>query len=214
METFHYKVNKLGDKLDNIKIFNIMIFILALMLFSEVSAEGKTLHNIEYSTDNTLREISLLSSIPVSKLSELLIPGEEVETDVPLESLGISIDDVETARIKFEDQLWRYSWNIVLVGMIVIFASLIVTGLCVGHLHLVVSTNFPKTKDKIKKSQNVEKVGKYTDIIAAITAVHLHIKNAEDDEKLIIAWNREPVSVWKTSSKFLMPNMMYESKKK
>jgi hypothetical protein len=159
--------------------------------------------------DTALVELSVILGIPTSKLLEILKVNPETSLYTTIEELGITQEDIESARKEFRKIRWGYSWSIVLIGMIVIFLSLSLTGFLVGQIrHLAKNPREKKPKKKIiPRLANVKyRDTSYNSVIAAITALHLHLQEAEESSKMTIAWSREPVSVWKTSNKFNMPN--------
>jgi len=184
--------------------------------FSEISillnlADRKELEEPLSAFNITLDDLSLILSVPAGKLIEALGEHEDIDRSILIEDLGIGINEIQEAYRKFIEQRWSYSWNIVLVGMIVIFSSLALTGFLVGQLSNIGRKKRPKKEQKTNTQD--QKIEKKDSLIAAITTVHLHIKEAEESERLIIAWNREPVCVWKTSGKMMMPYQLRETLK-
>jgi len=179
---------------------------------SAISTDSELLINteqtdIDYNSDTNLIELSTILSIPVSKLREYFELPENIDEDKTLYELGITNNSINEASIKFEKEKWQYSLNIVLVGMIVIFSSLSLTGLFISQLRRI---GGEKKYKSISKNLSDKEHGKristnyannHNNIIAAIATLKIYTLEAEENEKLIIAWNREPVSVWKTSGK-------------
>jgi len=181
-----------------------------------------------YSETTTLSELSKQLSIPTSKLKDFLELPQETNNNLSLGELGINSDQVKSAQHLFRKRIWGFSWNIVLVGMLVIFCSLSLTGFFIGLLSkVVIFSEKPPTKPlavkaktkkreptKVKISDIKSRDAGYNAVVAAITALHFHLQEAEEISKMTLSWKREPVSVWKTSGKFTMPNRIIHEIKK
>ena len=165
---------------------------------------------VKYTADNNLQEISLIVHIPLGKLIEILDISKISDNHLkPIKELGIGVEDIERAQVQYKKDLWKYSANIVLLSMLVIFLSLALMGFFIGLLKSFVempkvSTAIGKAPSVTDKLQEKPETRRYNDIIAAIATLHLHIREAEESNRMIIAWQREPVSVWKTSGKLTM----------
>ena len=205
----------------------ILILILATFMINPLQGLYEKISVYEYSAEDTIAELSLNLSIPASKLIEFFELPIETDRGLTLAELNISADDVEAARQKFRKTIWGFSWNIVLVGMLVIFSSLSLTGLLIGALsRAVIFSERPaktaksakgKTEDREAKRIKVDDLKSrdsgYNAVIAAITALHFHLKEAEEISKMTLSWKREPISVWRTSGKLDMPNRVIRSLK-
>jgi Na+-transporting methylmalonyl-CoA/oxaloacetate decarboxylase gamma subunit len=159
-------------------------------------------------------ELAFRLSIPPGKLIKYFDLDPDINRSMTPAELGIDRKSIDQARLRFKKNKWRFSWNIVLLGMLVIFSSLSLTGLFISLLSKVVL--FSESSDKsiayLKKKKNEglrnikSRDTSYNAVVAAITAFHLHIQEAEEFGKMTLSWKREPVSVWKTSGKLDMPN--------
>lgn len=185
--------------------------------FSEISivlnlTDEKELDEPLSAFNITLDDLSLVLSVPTGKIIEALELDEDVDrSKLIIDDLGLGLQEIKEAYDRFKEQRWHYSWNIVLVGMIVIFSSLALTGFFVGQLSSIGREKKPGKKTKQHPDTQNDAKQKKDSVIAAIATVHLHLKEAEESERLIIAWNREPVCVWKTSGKMVMPNQAREN---
>ncbi len=131
----------------------------------------------------------------------------------------ITVQRVEREIPAEYDSIMHYSWSIVLIGMLVIFSSLSLTGLVISQLQNLslfskLSRLFTRRKMIPKLKDNKSRDTGIDAVIAAVTALHYHIQEAEESNKMIIAWTREPVSVWKASARFLMPNRIMRERKR
>ena len=172
------------------------------------SSSMKGGNEVNLNSEKTLTQVSVSLGIPTAKLLELLNIDPDTNLNSTIRELNIDQNQIDYATIRFRKELWGYSLNIVLIGMVVIFLSLSLTGIIVGQLRFIATKNLDKAaKQIIPKLDNVKyRDTSYNSVVAAITALHLHLQEAEESSKMTLAWSREPVSVWKTSSKFSMPN--------
>ncbi len=182
----------------------------------------------DYAEKITITDLSLELNIPPGWLIDYLELSPETARDYSIEELGISLEEVEEVRLAFENRKWRFSWNIVAVGMLVIFLSLSLTGVFISLLsRIVIFSERQEKKGKPDREKSLErkkaKVGigdvksrdsGYNAVIAAITALHFHLEEAEEFGKMTLSWKREPSSVWRTSGKFEMPNRIIREIKK
>lgn len=214
----------MNQSMKNIKhqlSLTIFVFLLVLMVLLPLSSLSAKQHEEaigKYTKDSTITEVSLSLGIPSSKLVEHLGLDPDTDRTMTLSDLQIDPDEVERARIGFKKESWRFSGNIVIVGMLVIFLSLSVTGLFVALLSKVVSVseNSGSKGKKVNKASPIDVKSRdtsYNAIVAAITALHLHLQDAEEFGKMTLSWEREPVSVWKTTGKLDMPNRVYRKEK-
>ncbi|MBW6515525.1 MAG: OadG family protein [Candidatus Cloacimonetes bacterium] len=201
----------------NFLLFIVIVF--SVLLVEPIYCVYQKKVDYEYSEETTLEELSKQLSIPSDKLKKYLDLPLGLDNTTTLAELQIDQEKVEKAHKQFRSKIWGFSWNIVLVGMLVIFCSLSLTGLFIGLLSRVVKYSekppiYGKKSDNDKK-QVAKKVkiadlksrdAGYNAVIAAITALHFHLQEAEELSKMTLTWKREPVSVWKTSGKFDMPN--------
>jgi ornithine carbamoyltransferase len=207
-----------------------VLLILLLITASVVTLYGRydDRTGYRYTPETTLAEVANQTGIPVINLINYLELPVDTDRNMTLEELAVTEDMIEEARSHFSGKIWGFSWNIVLVGMLVIFSSLSLTGLFIGLLSRIVKLSERETKSlSAKKKKSAGRETKrvkikdiksrdtgYNAIVAAITALHFHLQEAEELSKMTLAWKREPVSVWKTSGKFDMPNRVIREKKK
>lgn len=209
---------------NKIAILTILLFSLFYSIFFPLSLQADSEFQVfrDYSQKTTLSELSEELGIPATKLKEYFHLSSDTDKHTTLHDLEISEESIEAAKEHFRRDLWRFSWNIVLVGMLVIFCSLSLTGLFIGLLSKLVFLSERKElpKKEQKSTQNRVKAGLkvkdlksrdagYNAAIAALTALHFHLQEAEELSKMTLSWTREPVSVWKTSGRLDSPNRIY-----
>lgn len=181
-------------------------------LISEAIDQGKS-----------VREITLKVEIglPASNIIEILdLPG--LDPDKPIiEQPELTAARLHQAIIEFDQKKWGFSWSIVLVGMLVIFTSLLITGTFVSQIQNLHFNDLRNlfSKQKKKKLPEISASSSQTNIspnaiIAVICALNAHIQDAETQNKLELTWSREPVSLWKSTNKINLPNTVYAYKKR
>jgi Na+-transporting methylmalonyl-CoA/oxaloacetate decarboxylase gamma subunit len=103
-------------------------------------------------------------------------------------------------------------FGITLVGMIIVFASLILIGFIINQLsHLQKEKKSSKKRKKRKNKPNFSVSTQQDEpssdaIIAAITTVYLHELEVEEQNNLLLTWRRANVSMWKAVNKVNVPN--------
>jgi len=94
----------------------------------------------------------------------------------------------------------------VVVGMLVVFISLILIGFIINQLrHLNPQSRTRKEAEPNGKAAEPEPDVSTNAIIAVITALHMHVREAEEQRKLMLTWCRAPMSMWR-AGKVAMPN--------
>ncbi len=164
-----------------------------------------------YSELNTISEIAGRLNIPVKKLKALL--GNENPLDkswdhTSLQALHFAPSDVKKAADSFKNDILLYSFSVTLVGMIVVFVALLLTSIIISQLvHLnakpkaaVIKLDGAGTLKAAPKdlSRNV--------IVAAITALHIHATEIEEQRKMVLTFRRTPTNQWRASAILSMPN--------
>jgi len=199
------------------KFFRVLIYLALLVLMSSsvalLAVSGDTI-----SPETSLYDLSIKLDVPVKTLKEYFKLDSKANVNASISSLGIDGSMIENAYSQFQDRKWVFSWGVVLIAMVVILLSLAATGFFVYAFGVAVNY-FDRDKKILTRVDNLNKSIKsrdtsYDAVIAAIIALHCHLKEAEESEKLTLAWKREPVSVWKASSKFYLPNRTITERKK
>lgn len=179
------------------------IIICAFLLFSIACF---AVNKVDYTPQKSLLEISRESEIPVKKWIQYLELPQNTNAETTLSQLKLSQKKLDKAFDLYLENEKTFYAGVVVVGMLIVFTSLIITGMLISQLE-----HFSKKKSKKKTVKT--SVGKVTGpaehisssaIVAAITAVYLHEIEVEEQNKLLLTWKRAPLSVWKTAK--LMPN--------
>ena len=198
------------------KIFLFMFVIYSFIISAEISQKSQT----EYSPQMSLQQLSVQSGIPVKKLKNLLNLNSQIDNNIPLENLNIDKTTITETISEFAEQKHSYYSGIVLIGMLIVFVSLITIGFVINqlrHLHLfekIKEEKLKKKKPKFSDEENSSDMEVSSDaIIAAITAVYLHELEVEEQHKFLLTWKRTPVSMWKAISRAEKPNELYFNKK-
>ncbi len=187
-----------------------------LMLFITISCLA--VNRVEYKGDKTLLDISKESEIPVKKWIQYLEISNETPSSITLNELKLNQKKMDIAFDEYVEHQTSFYAGVVIVGMLIVFASLIITGLIISQLE-----HFSKKKPKQGKMKTVKtSAGKVTGpvehlssnaIVAAITAIYLHELEVEEQNKLLLTWKRAPLSVWKTA-KFMPNNSFFMANKR
>lgn len=193
----------------------LLVVICAVFSFTGLFA-GNTEKKVDLSNNQTINQLAMSSQIPVKKLAEFLEINISEDGKTKLKELGISNSQIQQAIDKFNEQKVGFSIGIVIVGMSVVFFSLILTGFIIAQIRHI--THIDKIKEKkIKTARTTVKtsVGKVSGpqpdistnaVVAAITALQLHIKEVDEQNKMLLTWRRTRLSMWKSYYKVMMPN--------
>lgn len=180
----------------------------------------------------TLRELSEDTSYPIKKLgSKLGLKIDDSQYDTPLSRFGITVERVNQAMEKYEEEKTQFIWNIVATGMIIVFVALIATGAVVGLLEYFHRLSNRKGRRKsqpelkaepetapvperrrrryaapVRRSGEDEQPDWHT-IVAIATAIRLHESSIEEANRILATWTKASVSAWKTSR--TMPNRRF-----
>ncbi len=189
---------------------NILSLLLILLLAGVLFAEDA----FRVSDDMTLREAATAMRMPVKKLMQHLDLPDSAKPSDTIAELGIQQSQLEEIHTDFHGNLMGFCTSLTVIGMTVVFLSLIVTGMIISQIR-----HLNKAKKKAGPTKTVEtSIGKISGpqpdistnaIVAVITALHMHIAEAEERQKLILTWKRAPLSLWRGSSRNAMPNQTY-----
>jgi len=167
---------------------------------------------VSFPPETSLWELSQKTEIPVKKYILYLELSDNVDINASLETLKITDKDIEKAQTAYKENLIPFYSGVVMVGMAIVFASLIITGLVIAQLKRISN----KPKKKVKTATVKTSAGKVTGpadhlssnaVVAAITAIYLHELEVEEQNKMLLTWKRAPLSMWKASN--IMPNNEY-----
>ncbi len=185
--------------------------LLIVLIASAVWAEDK----LSVTGDMTLLQTARAMKMPVKKLVQKLELPHETPRTSTIGELGITKEQLEEVHKDFHGNLMAFCTSITITGMLVVFLSLIVTGVIISQIkHINQKPKKVNTPEQTVKTSIGKVTGPQPDIstnaiIAVITALHLHIAEAEERQKLLLTWKRAPLSLWRGSSRSAMPNQTY-----
>ncbi len=180
-----------------------------------------------YLESRTLMDVAEDTNYPIKKLqSELGLEVGKSSYNKPLSEFGISVQRVTDAIRAYEAQENGFIWNIVAIGMIIVFIALVVTGIVVARLEYfhrlrtkafrrksgktakpVVEYIDDRTKRRLaitaRKSASEDMLDAYT-VVAIATAIRLHEAALEEENRILATWSKASTSIWKTNR--AMPN--------
>ncbi|MFO7895744.1 MAG: OadG family protein [Candidatus Cloacimonadales bacterium] len=172
---------------------------------------------ISIDTEATFREVSFQHDVPLKKLEHLL--QEELEAEQIVSESEITVAEIRAAIKKFRKIENSYNWSIVLIGMVVVFLSLILVGFLIGLLqHLNKWEDRKERQAKAKDNSKQRKIKKITAadgnlsndaIVAVVSAIYLHELEVEERNKLNLTWKRAPLSMWRSANKVSFPNKTF-----
>jgi hypothetical protein len=198
----------------------------------------------EYLRNRTILDLAGDTTYPVNKLMNYLgVEITKVGYTRPLTSYGVTEQDVERAIRLYKDQQSRFMWNIVALGMIIVFVALAITGIAVALLEYFHRLDIQRTRAKTAPEQPETLATDTSEIsaselrrrrrvmasaprkhsedeptdahsIAAIAAaIRLHEASIEEANRILVTWKRASVSMWKANRS--MPNgRFFETKRR
>jgi len=186
-----------------------LIILLMIVFAVTCFAEEKKLN---FAPSTTLLEISAQTNIPVKKITQYLKLKDQTEFNVSLRELGISNEDLEKAITKYDNNKRSFYSGIILVGMGIVFVSLLIVGFIISLLQHI---GDPKKKKKSVVQTSVGKVTAPKDhissngIVAAITA--MFVNDAEEKDKIDLTWKAQTISLWKAAG--MVENRVFEDRR-
>lgn len=157
----------------------------------------------------TLVELAAKAEIPVKKLTQYL-NRRDLDFGKTAAQQHITKAQYSTAMDAYEDNLSSFYSGVVMVGIAIVFVSLMVVGLVINQLrHL----DENKKKPVAKKKTVTTSVGSVTGpaehvnsnaIVAVVTAIYLHEMQVEQQNSMLLTFKRAPLSLWRASN--IMPN--------
>lgn len=117
-------------------------------------------------------------------------------------------------------------WNIVIVGVVIVFISLIIVAVIISLFKYLSKPRKKKNKSRETSSEPIHKrITSITrmskgaaqpidqEVLSAIIAViFLYESEVENQSKALLTMRRAKVSLWKQSTKLLMPNLVHWKK--
>jgi hypothetical protein len=204
-----------NSKLDNMRLKALGISTYQALLAQETIQYG-------YNEASTLEQISVKLSIPIKKFKSILSldPLDRSLNSRTVQSLGLTLDNIANAKTTFDESIYQMGTSVTIVGMMVVFFSLLITSIMIFLLKYIDSN--PKTVNKAPdiKINNQGRVLSAkssisnNDIIAAITAFYIYSNQIEERRRLSLTFNRAKANYWHASGYNEMPNRLYQRKSK
>lgn len=202
------------------KTKNILWIAVLLLIFGSLFG-NKT--NKVITKKSTIMSISKGFDMPIKKL-EGKLNLERSDQNKTLQELNIPVQKIKNIVNQFENNKMEFSWGVVIVGMVVVFLSLLLIGFIISQLQHIENLGKKKEKKSVSNSVSVNtSVGKVTAlsdqisanaIVAAVTALHLHVMEIEETNKLLLTWKRTSLNLWRYYYKFKMPNREFSQLKR
>lgn len=192
---------------------------IAVLLFGVTSlASAEQDPGVPYDPSWTVHDLARAESIPVKNLATELDLVLADAGDRSLAELGITARDAAGAIDRYRDGEPRMVGGIVAVGMIIVFASLVIVAFLISlfqHLHALDRVRSPR---KFRSVKSV--VGTITSqgdlgeqsIAAVVAAIFLHEEEVDAENRLLLTWKRAAGSAWRTNAS--MPNASYFAAKR
>lgn len=212
----HFKLNKNDSRLAQRTLKFLKLEPEAIVNYQDIRQYG-------YDQTLTLKEVSQKNHLPIKKLIEYLKlnPRDKSLYQATLKDLHVRPADIDIIVKDFKENLPQFGAILTVLGMSVVFFSLILTALIISQLVHVGKTG----KQEHKHGHSVQTpVGKVTakkhedlstgSVIAVITAIHLRMQELEEENKLMLTWRRANVSMWQASGKVQFPNFKYTQNRK
>ncbi len=175
------------------KLFIIIFLLVMIGVFAE-----------EISPKMTILEISKKSDIPPKKLKLILGIEQSISNQTQLSTLKITQEKINLEIKKFQKEKRNFYQSIVMIGMVIVFASLLLVGIIIGQLKRLQKPMRSPIK-KISVPQNIEG----GEIIAITVAIFLHENEAEEQNKMILTLDNQLHNVWSAGKENDMPNRKF-----
>lgn len=223
------------------KIISLIFLFLFVVGFLNATEEtvsfNKTGKQVEFTirNDYTMKAVADSINMPVKKLKAMLAPelkkyGESNPEYASYQTQNRKWDDLSLSELnippaiiaekfdEFTKETLPFGYSVTAVGILVVFASLLLISILIAQFQ-----HIEKTKDiKVKKKKTTKTVdtpvGKITGpesaissnaIVAVIAALHKHKLSVEERVKIQMTFSRTPVNMWSASAKMDMPNRVY-----
>jgi len=164
---------------------------------------------------NTVAEVSTLLKVPLQKFKQLTIKtGDPFDRNIDvqtLQRLNLNPFEVKSICDDYQENRLAHGLSITLIGMLIVFVALMIISLIISQLHRVNWAIRPPVAKIIKVNPQGQITGHPKDlssgvIIAAITALHLHVNSIEERRRLMLTFKRASINLWHASRVTEMPN--------
>jgi len=168
-----------------------------------------------FNESNTLTEIANIKQIPVKKLKAMLdLSALDRNIDnLSIQALRLKPEQITEISEKFYNRTVLYGSSITLVGMLIVFSSLALISIIISQFHLFNKKDESQdTKIIITRTGKIKSAPRDLNrdtIVAAITALHIHIQSIEERRKLLLTFKRTPINLWHSTNVINMPNRAF-----
>lgn len=174
-----------------------------------------------FSELNTLTEVASHLHMPIKKLKSLLgepfDPLTNRDDQRSLQSLMVDPEKILEINKDFKDDLLSYGWILTMIGMLVVFAALLITSIVISQMiHLNAQKNKETPVIKISSTGKVIKSSPNASqdiIVAAITALFIYENTIKERRRIQLTFNRTKTNQWRSSSMLQMPNREFFQKR-
>jgi len=166
-----------------------------------------------FSQSWTLHELAASESIPVKQLARELELDLTTSRDRSFSELGVSRQNAEDALNRYREAEPGMVSSIVLVGMLIVFASLVVVSFFISlfrHLHLFEKITARRKSESVDTAiGTISSRGDLSEkaLAAVVTAIFLHEDEVDSENRLLLTWKRVSGRGWKTGEE--MPNALH-----
>jgi hypothetical protein len=201
-----------NDKLDKMRLRQLGVSVYSVMLARENLMYG-------FNENSTLEQISDLYSIPLKKLKAMLKldTRDRSLNNRSLLSLNIPLDEIRRIRIDFNHNIFKIGGSIVIVGMLVVFSSLLVTFIVISQLRHINLADKGKPDLKINSRGIVISTDGTVlsdELVAVVTALQIYIRHLEERRRIALTFHRANINFWHAAGLSDMPNRNYDCSKK
>ncbi|MDZ4121072.1 MAG: OadG family protein, partial [Candidatus Cloacimonadaceae bacterium] len=155
---------------------------------------------------NTILEVATKLDMPVKKLKEMLHqnPLDRSVDHTSLQVTGVTPEEVILIKNDFDKNMIAYGGSITFVGMLVVFSSLALSSVIISQLIHLNRTRKPKAQkivlEKDGRIRSLPKDANRSMVVAAITALHVHVQSIEERRRLLLTFKRAPINLWRTTN--------------
>ena len=173
---------------------------------------------VDFNSSWTIHELAASEAVPVKSLAAKLELDLDAAQGRSLASLGITRTAAEEAIESYREGEAKMIGNMVGVGIMIVFASLVVVALLISlfrHLHLFDrDRSVPRPRSVKSVVGTITSQGDLSEqsIAAVVAAIYLHEEHADAENRLLLTWKRASGSAWRTGG--AMPNRTYFAAKR
>ena len=164
----------------------------------------------------TLRELAEANGVPLGKLAPALKKDALKDAGTELNKLEVDRASARRAIEKYRQTESAFVQNIVMIGMLIVFCSLILVAVLIGLLRYL---SFGEKKNKSDRKSIRSVVGTIRSsgdmssyaIAAVVAAIFLHEEEVKQENRLLLTWKRTSTNMWKSAR--TMPNNAFQNSK-